>query len=59
MYSMLEKSGIGRMGEVVRMGGVGGQSSRLVLAGQRFRGRREGDGHDQVSTRRLVWLKRW
>lgn len=59
MYSMLEKSGIGRMGEVVRMGGVGGQSSRLALARQRFRGRREGDGHDQVSTRRLVWLKRW
>lgn len=56
---MSERSGIGILGEVVRTGGVGGQSSRPALAGQRSRGKREEAGQDQVTARRLVWLERW
>lgn len=56
---MLERRGIGRLGGVVRPGGVGGQSSRLALAGQRSGSKREGAGHDQVTARKLVWLERW
>lgn len=56
---MLERRRIGRLGDVVTMGGVGGQSSRLALARQRSGGKREGAGHDQVTARRLVWLERW